>query len=266
MSDSLILFAPDSFLIGQETGTASFQDGLERVHRPARLFVAGDYPDKGCRVTESDLDGIVARFYAGGGTVPVKAEHMDSPLDPFGEVVGLYRRGAELFGMLCFSPGVHEHIEARGACNLSVALTREADAEGGGFRLTEASLVFRGRVPGAGFLSPDQVAAKLSEFKAQGKVTPAMEPHARRLLLAPCGATFSDGSPVDIAGETLALLQALPVVQSRGGRAVPTVFAAPGTPGISEATRAMAHRLGVEPGRVQAHLFPATPAAPTKGA
>ena len=172
MSDSTVLTAPGAALLGweqkaavavvaafraEESGStaAATSDGAveERVHRAARLFVAGEYPDKGCLVTEDDLDAIVARFYAGGASVPVKSEHTDSPLDPLGEVVGLYRRGAELFGMLCFSPGVHAHIEARGAGNLSVALTREPKEEGGGYRLTETSLVFRGRVPGAGFLS-----------------------------------------------------------------------------------------------------------------
>ena len=257
MSDLLVLFAPGATLMGRESGTpsaASFQDGGQRIHRPARLFVAGDYPDKGCQVTEGDLDAIVARFYDSGGSVPVKAEHIDSPLDPFGEVVGLYRRGPELFGMLCFSPGVHEHIEARGACNLSVALTREPEENGGGFRLTETSLVFRGRVPGACFLTPDQVAAKMSEFRAQGKVTPAMEPHAIRLLSAPRGATFSDGGDLDVAGETLSLIAALPVVQPRTGMALPRTFGAPARPEPSAATRMMAERLGIDPARVAAQL------------
>ena len=257
MSEMLVLFAPGASLMGRESGlahAASFQDGGQHVHRPARLFVAGDYPDKGCLVTEGDLDAIIARFYDSGGSVPVKAEHVDSPLDPFGEVVGLYRRGPELFGMLCFSPGVHEHIEARGACNLSVALTRETEAEGGGYRLTEASLVFRGRVPGAGFLTPDQVAAKMSEFRAQGRVTPAMEPHAARLLSAGRAATFSDGSDFDVAGATMALLSALPVVQPRTAAALPRTFGAPARREASPATRAMAERLGIDPQRITTQL------------
>ena len=266
MGGSLVLMAPGAALLGASGDAATiaaFGDGSpgcapETVHRAARLFVAGEYPDKGCAVTEDDLDGIVARFYAGGASVPVKTEHTDSPLDPLGEVVGLYRRGPELFGMLCFSPGVHAHIEARGAGNLSVALTREPKEDGGGYRLTEASLVFRGRVPGAGFLSPEQVAAKVAAFQAAGKLTPAMEPHVARLLGAAASVQFSDGSSGDVCAETLALLAALPVVQPRGlTGAVPAIpFGAPGG-GVSSpsaATMAMAESLGVDPARLHEQL------------
>ena len=268
MSNSVVLTAPGAALLGREGDgeVAAFaEDGGpvaagSRVHRAARLFVAGEYPDKGCAVTEDDLDAIVARFYAGGASVPVKTEHTDSPLDPLGEVVGLYRRGPELFGMLCFSPGVHAHIEARGAGNLSVALTREPKEDGGGYRLTEASLVFRGRVPGAGFLSPEQIEAKVAAFRAQGKLTPAMEPHVARLLAVPSSVCFADGLAGDIGSEILALIAALPVVQPRG---VSSAMAAIGFGAMammsgatcpSAATVAMAEGLGLDAARLHGQL------------
>ena len=61
--------------------------------RPAKLLEAGEYPDKDLTLTEADLDGIVARFASG---VPVKVEHVDSPLDPLGQVKRLWRDGAAL--------------------------------------------------------------------------------------------------------------------------------------------------------------------------
>jgi hypothetical protein len=226
----------------------------ENVHRPARLFVAGDYPDKGCSVTVADLDTIIARFNAGGGVVPVKTEHLDSPLDPLGDVVALYRQGDELYGMLCFSSGVNAHIEARGVQDLSIALVRESEADGGGFRLRETSLVFKGRVAGAGFLDQAAINSKLAEFSARGQLTPAMRPHAERLLSVPQLLQFSDGSPVDVASDVLALLASMPVVMPRSPAAAVSFGAPNRGPAISEATRSMAKGLGLAPDRLHGEL------------
>jgi hypothetical protein len=180
----------------------------DRVRRPARLFVAGDYPDKGVTIRRDDLTEIVANFSASTKPVPVKIEHADSPLDSLGEVAALYVEGDDLYGVLIFSTGMDAHIRERGVEHLSVALVREED---GSFRLKETSLVFTPRVASAGFLSAQTVEAKLAQFAAAGKITPAMRPSVSRLLSAPQLVTFSDGSSVSVAAEVEALLNALPV-------------------------------------------------------
>ena len=213
------------FSQGFEPG--GFRSVAGRVLIPALLFVAGDYPDKGVTITEAHLDDLIARFNAGPRVAPVKAEHFDSPLDPFGEVVALHRNGPNLFGMLAFSEGIAQHIAQRGAKNLSVALCRES-AEGGAlaFSLKECSLVFTPRVAGASLLSPEQIGQKMAAFRAAGKVTPAMEgPLARLLASPPAAVTFSDGSAgeVDIAAEAEALVNALPVTAPRASQ-IPASF------------------------------------------
>jgi hypothetical protein len=230
-----------------------------KVRVPALLFTAGEYPDKGVTITEEDLDSVLARFQAGGQKpVPVKAEHLDTPLDPFGEVVALHRDGPNLYGMLVFSEGVYGHITERGVRNLSVALVRDGE----GFALKETSLVFQGRVPGAGFLTPAQVAQKVAAFRVAGKITPAMEPHVSKLLSAPSVIAFSDAAgqaaTLDVAGTVADLLGALPVVQPRqltSAVAVPAVPAVPVTFSLAEGRlsdlqRALADRFGVSHDKV----------------
>lgn len=230
------------------------------IQRPARLFVAGEYPDKGVTITEAHLDQIVARFTAGGSSVPIKVEHIDSPLDPLGSVIGLYRRGGDLYGMLVFSAGVNQHLRERSVENLSVALVREPDEKGGGFSLKETSLVLKPRVVGAGFLS---VTERVSAFRQAGKLTPAMEPHLAALLCAAPLLTFSDGSggssPINVAEIVDKLLAAMPVVQPRGA-AVASEFggmrrgslAASGEEG--GIIGAMARAFGVEAKKVAANV------------
>ncbi|MES2459903.1 MAG: hypothetical protein V4671_04910 [Armatimonadota bacterium] len=218
----------------------------DKVRRPARLFVAGDYPDKGIHITPDDLTRIVANFSTAKNPVPVKTEHSDTPLDPLGEVAALYVEGSELYGVLVFSSGMDAHIRERGVEHLSVALVREED---GSFRLKETSLVFTPRVASAGFLTPALVEQKLAAFAAQGKLTPAMRQSAARLLSAPQVVTFSDGSELSVAAEAEALLSAMPVVQPRGSVARTGQFAGPAE-GPSEYTRQFADRFGADPAKV----------------
>ncbi len=264
-------------------GAGGGDDATALVSRRALLFRAGDYPDKNVTVTVADLDLLVARFAedqarsaragAAGRTVPVKAEHRDSALDPLGETVAVYRQGDALYGLLQFGRGMDAHLRERGALNLSVALLREPDERGGGFRLKEVSVVLAPRVAGAGFLSSDDTAAHepetgngagvaarqfetrrdnknglrfpfpgaagraahptvpvmavafaqtvvhradeppvgaaagetLIRLRASGRLTPAMEPHARALLslpdlvASPLSAPFSPHSSVSSA-------------------------------------------------------------------
>lgn len=162
--------------------------------RPARLLETGEYADKGLTVTEADLDAIVSRFTAG---LPVKVEHLDSPLDPLGRVVRVWREGNALLGMLAFPDDLAGFLRRRGAAKLSVGLTRKPLA------LKEVSLVLKPRVASAALLSADslnaaslnaeigrlraalsaqEVDAQVTALKAQGRVVPASEAAARALL------------------------------------------------------------------------------------
>jgi hypothetical protein len=184
------------------------------VERDAKIFEAGDYPDKGISITEEDLDTIVGNF----AEVPIKIEHVDSPLDPLGVVKSVWRRGRELFARLAFPKDLAAFLERRRIKKLSVALSRDP------LSIAEVSLVLNPRVSSAamfGFrtysdvafeggkpkqsdkgvrtvsdsekdrqirelkfaLRAKEVEARLAEFKSQGKIVPASELYAREILL-----------------------------------------------------------------------------------
>jgi hypothetical protein len=202
-----------------------FRAGGE-VFVPAVLFEAGTYPDRGLTVTEEHLDGVVARFNAGGGSVEVRVEHQRSPLDPLGHVVGLRREGKQLRGMLVFSEGIYQHIKDRRAGKVSVAFHKHEDAASP-LELVETSLVLEPRVASAQMLDPTRAAQEIATFRAAGKLTPAMEQAASKLLALPAQPlTFSDSaggsSDVDVAAAVRELFSAMPVLMPRGGQ-VPAV-------------------------------------------
>lgn len=190
------------------------------VEKDAKIFEVGDYPDKEITVSEADLDAIVENF----AEAPVKIEHEDSPLDPLGTVKRIWRQGKELFARLAFPRDLASFLERRGIKRLSVALHQDP------LRLAEVSLVLSPRVvdaamfrenPKSEIRNPKQeeevnddmtdqekdaqitelkfalrvkdVEARLAELKAQGKIVPASEPHAREILLQGDGKiTFGD--------------------------------------------------------------------------
>jgi len=193
------------------------------VEKSARIFEAGEYPDKGITVTEADLDAIVERF----GECPVKVEHTDSPLDPLGTVKRIWRKGRELFATLAFPQDLMSFLERRGIKRLSVGLLKDP------LRLAEVSLVLSPRVAGAAMfrdagtegredaesrpipnsafaiphsrgevnqsMSADEkdreiaelkfalrakdVDARMAALKSKGKIVPASEAFAREILL-----------------------------------------------------------------------------------
>jgi len=124
------------------------------VERDAKIFEAGEYPDKEISVSEEDLDTIVSNF----AEIPVKVEHMDSPLDPLGTVKRIWRRGKELFARLAFPRDLAAFLERRGIKKLSVALHKDP------LRLAEVSLVLSPRVPSAAM------------FGSSGAEVPALAP------------------------------------------------------------------------------------------
>ena len=238
-------------LDGPEAITLSGGTG-EAVERDARLLVAGEYPGKGLTVTEADIDSLVAHF---SDPVPVKVEHIDSPLDPLGHVRKVWRDGGQLMGRVAFPAAMAAFLSARGAAKLSVGLLKEP-----AWKLLEASLTLRPHVPGATLLSggdpserdpsglasqptsperggeegraaelarlrAERLDAQITRLKAAGRLVPAAEPLARALLAAPGVVTLSDGGAAEPMGEVFRkFLEAQPPVvrlseMARGHRA-----------------------------------------------
>ncbi len=195
------------------------------AERTARLLVAGTFPDKDLRLKPEDLDALVERFSP--GTVPVKVEHVDSPLDPLGLVQKVWRDGAQLMGTLLFPSDLSGFLQRRGIARLSVGLTRDP------LQLSEVSLVLKPRIASAALLSQDApgpeaemlrlrrelllatVNAQIAQLKAQGRVVPACEDAARALLLLADGdanrVTLSEGGEAQsVAAVFRQFLDALP--------------------------------------------------------
>ena len=236
-----------------EAAAISLSEGEMTQEREARLLEVGSYPDKGLTVTEADLEGIVARFgAASAGDVPVKVEHVDTPLDPLGQVKTIWREGGALMGRLAFPPDLAGFLRRRGVQKLSVGLTREP------LSLAEVSLVLKPRVAAAAMfgeptpaasgdpsllgkgeerkgeegltmgderdaeivrlraeLTQGRVEAQIGQLKAAGRVVPATEGLVRALLSAPGEnlITLSEGGAAEpVAGVFLRFLKAMPPV------------------------------------------------------
>jgi hypothetical protein len=129
------------------------------VEREARLFEAGDYPDKGITVTEEDLDRIVRDFTE----VPIKIEHTSTPFDGFlGTARRIWRKGRELWADLVFPKPAWELAESAGARKLSVGLKRDKSG------IAEVSLVSTPRVASAQVFSGDATGASRGDAEMPG--------------------------------------------------------------------------------------------------
>lgn len=178
----------------------------QTIEREAKLFEAGSYPDKGIEITEEDLDAIVANT----AEAPIRIEHSATPFDgALGFLKGVYRRGRELFGKLCFTKAAWELVNSANAKRLSVAIAKDKTG------ITEVSLVRDPRIADAavfsasesvkldevdlsldaafstddaevdrlrGELADREAQSRIDELKRMGKITPASEPFARVLL------------------------------------------------------------------------------------
>lgn len=114
--------------------------------REAKLFEAGNYPDKKINITEEDLSLFEENFVP----CPVKIEHTDTPFDGIiGTVSSLFRKGKELFGRIDFSKEAWDLIEKAGAKYLSVSINPEEKF------ISEVSIVQHPRVADARIFSSD---------------------------------------------------------------------------------------------------------------
>ena len=180
----------------------------ETIEREAKLFEAGNYPDRGIEITEEDLD----RFAADTHDAPLRIEHTSTPFDgAIGYLKSVYRKGKELFGKLCFTRAAWDLITSANATRLSVAIKKDKSG------IAEVSLVREPRIADAAVFSEDEVVSleevelhldsefsepneevtrlqkeladkeaqrRIDELKRAGKLAPAAESFAMAILSA----------------------------------------------------------------------------------
>ncbi len=172
------------------------------IERRAKLFHAGDFPDKGLTITHETLVALVSSF---SEPVPVLIEHAESPLE-LGYLTSVEASGDELFGTISLTPEANALVERSGARGLSLGLNGDLNA------IREVSLVRNPRVADArlffaGALDSGvnwqeqyehlerQVRQETAEREARslmqlGKLTPAQMPFAVALLQSDDHVTF----------------------------------------------------------------------------
>lgn len=201
----------------------------EWIERRAKLFEAGEYPDRGLTVTRQHLERLERTFRA---PVPVWIEHASSPLE-IGYLTQVAAHGDELHGVIALTKEANALIERSGARSLSLGLAGDLS------EIREVSLVEHPRIADARLFAgavrfdtkleapvdpePDWKArceelqrreavraarAKTSELVRQGKLLPAQVPFAEAILLASGSVEFGDGSePIGRTFERLLDLQ-----------------------------------------------------------
>ena len=108
--------------------------------KEAKIFEAGEFPDKNLSVTEKDLDQYINNFIP----CPLKIEHTETPFDGIlGTLESVYKKGKELFGKINFLEEAWSLIEKTGAKSLSVCLNPNL------FKIEEVSLVKHPRIKDA---------------------------------------------------------------------------------------------------------------------
>lgn len=184
------------------------------VDRQAKLFEAGDYPDKGVKVTREDIVQLAKDFDL---PVPVLIEHAMSPLE-IGFLTDVEAVGNDLFGTLALSEEADALIECSGARSLSLGLS--ADLR----QIREVSLVRNPRVESARMFGSDlqfwaelegtpwrarfealeaknrqdEARRQVSEWLNAGKLLPTQVAFAKALLLFDGNVTF-DGESAPVA-------------------------------------------------------------------
>jgi len=177
-------------------------DMVNWIERRAKLFEAGEYPDKGVSVSPAQVTALATTFQ---GPVPVWIEHAESPLE-IGYLTAVAADGDDLFGTLMFSPEAHALLEKSAAKSLSVGLAPDLSA------IREVSLVRNPRVASAQIFSGESIQfdreftaiidyraaydalcaqnrareseAEFRQWVQQGRLTPAQVPFARAIHTA----------------------------------------------------------------------------------
>ncbi len=190
-----------------------FLEEVTWVERKAKLFEAGEYPDKGATVTEGDLDAMVAHFDL---PVGVLIEHSASPLE-LGFVTQIWREGTALFGTVALTFEADALIRRSKATGLSVGLSEDLQ------HLQEVSLVRSPRVAdarlfcaaSAGLLETEVAPAPtapaehcVQRWIREGRILPAQGEPLMKLYQLAAQPQFSAGG--DLVARLDAFLQSLP--------------------------------------------------------
>lgn len=181
---------------------AFFDADIEWVDRRAKLFEAGEYPDKGLSVTPEQIAEIASCFDL---PVPVWIEHAESPLE-LGYLTNVEASGGELFGTIALTKEADALIERSDARSLSVGLSSDLK------QIREVSIVRHPRVASARLfatnltfageleesdqpwkvryrslerrIAQEEADRKVASYVREGRMTPAEAEFARPLLAA----------------------------------------------------------------------------------
>ena len=165
------------------------------VDRRARLFEAGEYPDKGVTVTTEQLDALAAGFDL---PVPVLIEHAESPLE-LGYLTHVWCEGETLMGTVALTPEADALLARASARGLSLGLSPDLSA------IREVSLVRHPRVASAtlfaegpvfvGALAPDDRWARerVAGWVRSGLLRPAQAEFAEALMGFDGTVAFGEG-------------------------------------------------------------------------
>lgn len=172
-------------------------DRAEWIERRAKLFEAGDYPDKGLTITPENLRDLETAF---GEPVPVLIEHSTSPLE-IGYLTRIEARDDELFGVVALTPEADALIERSGARSLSLGLAPDLKS------IREVSIVAQPRVADARLFTglvrfdgrwadclDDADENFLRQALETGRLVPAQAPAARAPLGCRESISFRQGS------------------------------------------------------------------------
>lgn len=185
------------------------ESDTEWIDRKAKLFEAGEYPDKGITIKPSDIHRLASNFDL---PVPVLIEHAESPLE-LGFLTQVEAAGNELFGIVTLTQEAESLVQKSGASSLSLGLSPDLN------EIREVSLVRNPRIPSARLFSDglfyltaslegtidwkaryedlakqkqDEAAAcSLEQYVKEGKLVPAQVPFAKAILLEPTTIEFN---------------------------------------------------------------------------
>jgi hypothetical protein len=198
------------------------------VERRAKLFEAGEYPDKGVTISPDDIRRLAEGFDL---PVPVLIEHAHSPLE-LGFLTQVEASGPELFGTLALTEEANAMVEKSGARSLSLGLSKDLGS------IREVSLVRKPRIESAKLfgcevcfwceLDPseasdwksryealaaaqqrEEASRRVSDFVRDGRLLPTQAPFAEALLQAD-GTIDFDGTSRPVHELLIAMLERQP--------------------------------------------------------
>lgn len=181
------------------------------VEREAKLFEAGEYPDKGVAISPADLQAMQSRFDL---PVPVLIEHSSSPLE-LGFLTAVRAEGEELFGTISLTPEADALIRRSGAKSLSLGLSPDLK------EIREVSLVQNPRISSAQLFRSGHLLGTLDirshtqKLVSDGRLLPGQAPIAEALLECPRSVAF-EGSMRPVQQLVLELLDRMPKLQLYG--------------------------------------------------